>query len=152
TKVAFVSTLNSSYENEHGNSLKGKMYRNIDAWTNWRTDRYIAVSNTIRDGLLKAGIPEQMIGLVRNSIEINNMYLVEESSALRQRIGIPQDAVLSVLVGRLVWAKGYDDFIRAFAIVAQQIPDAYAVIAGDGELYSAIASQIKQAGLEQKIV
>lgn len=150
--VAFVSTLNSSYESEHGGSLKGKLYQVLDLWTNWKTDRYVAVSEAIRRDLLAAGIPESAVDLIHNSVEVDESAPSEDRQAVRARLGIPQDAFLCVLVGRLVWAKGYDDFIPAFSAAANLIPKAYAVIAGDGELFSALSDQIKQADLAEKVL
>jgi glycosyltransferase involved in cell wall biosynthesis len=144
--------LNSSYEYEHGGSLKGKIYRALDLWTNWKTDRYVAVSKAIRSDLLTAGIPESAVDLIHNSVEVDESAPSEDRHALRTRLGIPQDAFMCVLVGRLVWAKGYDDFIRAFSAVADRLPKIYAVIAGDGELFEALSNQVKQAGLEQRVL
>jgi glycosyltransferase involved in cell wall biosynthesis len=151
-KVAFVSTLNSSYESEQGGSLKGKIYQSIDLWTNWRTDLYVAVSETIRKNLLEAGIQARLIELIRNAVEADRSLSLENRQTTRSRIGVPQDAILYVLVGRLVWAKGYDDFITAFSRAVDQIPNLHAVIAGSGELYADLSEQIKQAGLEKRVI
>ena len=151
-RVAFVSTLNSSYESEHGSSLKGRIYRVLDLWTNWKTDRYVAVSEGIRKDLLLAGIQESAVDLIHNSVEVEESAPSEDRQVVRARLGVPHDAFLCVLVGRLVWAKGYDDFVRAFAAVADRCPKVHAVIAGDGELFESLSSQVKQAGLEQRVL
>ena len=150
-KVAFVSTLNSSYESEQGGSLKGKIYQSIDLWTNWKTDRYVAVSETIRKNLMDSGIQARLIELIRNAVEIDRSPSLENRQTTRSRLGVPQDAILCILVGRLVWAKGYDDFIRAFSRTVDRIPNLHAVIVGSGELYADLSEQIEQAGLEKRV-
>lgn len=151
TDVAFVSTLNSSYGDEHAGSWKGKAYSMIDHWTNYKTDRYIAVSKSILDGLLDGGVPADMVDLVTNAVDVDESFL-PNPKWIRHEIGVPNDAILYVSVGRLVWAKGYEDLIRAFGQVLDLVPNAYAVILGDGELFQTLDRQIKQAGLTDRLL
>jgi glycosyltransferase involved in cell wall biosynthesis len=151
TDVAFVSTLNSSYEEEFGKALRGRIYTQLDRWTNFNVDRYIAVSRGINQSLLKAGIPGSDIDLITNVVDVSHAALVEDRNLMRRSMGIPENATLCVSVGRLVWAKGHEDFIRAFALAAGRIKNAYAVIVGGGALYPALMEQIREAGLEDRI-
>ena len=151
TDVAFVSTLNSSYGDEHAGSWKGKAYSMIDHWTNYKTDRYIAVSKSILDGLLDGGVPADMVDLVTNAVDVDES-LLPNPKWIRHEIGVPNDAILYVSVGRLVWAKGHEDLIQAFGQVLDLVPNAYAVILGDGELFQTLDRQIKQAGLTDRLL
>lgn len=152
TEVAFVSTVNSSYFDEYGRGFKGRFYRFVDAHTNWRTDCHIAVSSVIKTELINAGVSEDTIHVIRNAVGNYGVSPLYEREAFRQHIGVPGDACLCASVGRLVWAKGYEDLIRAFRLVLEKIPNAYAVIAGEGILYSALLSQIRDAGLTGRIL
>ncbi len=152
TGVAFVSTVNSSYFDEYGGGFKGRLYRFVDAHTNWRTDGHIAVSSVIKTELIKAGIPEDTIHVIRNAVGINGVSPLYGREAFRQQIGVPKEAFLCASVGRLVWAKGHEDLVRAFGLVLEKIPNAYAVIAGEGILHSALLAQIKNAGLAERIL
>lgn len=151
TDVAFVSTLNSSYQDEHAGSWKGKVYSAIDRWTNSKADRYIAVSRSIVDGLLQAGISIDRVDLVTNAVEVDETLPSVDRKAIRQKIGVPDDAVLCVSVGRLVWAKGYEDLIDAFAVVTGQMPNVYSVILGDGELFEQLSERIRRSGLTDRV-
>jgi len=150
TDVAFVVTLNSSYEDEQGRALKGKFYAFLDRWTNFRTNRYIAVSDPIQKSLIKAGISSDLVDLVSNAVEGEDTFQSYDPKQTRREIGIPDDGFVCVSVGRLVWAKGFDDFIAAFASITDRNPNLYALILGDGVLYPALTRQIKEAGLENK--
>jgi glycosyltransferase involved in cell wall biosynthesis len=150
--VTFVSTLNSSYQNEFGQSVKGKLYSSIDQWTNRRADGYIAVSKPIQDDLLKTGVASEMVDVVTNAVEIDDTAQADDPRSIRRQIGVPDECQLCVSVGRLVWAKGYDDFIKAFASVSSQVPNAYAVILGGGELHSVLWAEIQDAGLTKRII
>ena len=153
TNIALVSTLNSLYLSEHGGNLKGRLYTVLDSLTNWKTDRYVAVSETIKDALLKTGVSEAMVDIIPNAVELSSRYDAGEKKRFRDSLGIPfeQDAVLCIAVGRLVWAKGFDDMIVAFKSVIEKIPNAYLLIIGGGELFSILQSQIDRSGLENRI-
>jgi glycosyltransferase involved in cell wall biosynthesis len=152
TGAALVSTLNSSYAQEHGGSLKGRIYSILDRMTNWRVDRYIAVSNSIKTALRANGISEDSIDLIRNAIAIERTSSRLEPAQLRSGLGLPTDAIICVAVGRLVWAKGYVDLIKAFAKIAPGMIKVYCVIVGEGPLHAELQEQIDQAGLSGRML
>ncbi|MBW4495131.1 MAG: glycosyltransferase family 4 protein [Oscillatoria princeps RMCB-10] len=53
--------------------------------------------------------------------------------------------------GRLVWEKGADILVRAFAKVAAEIPQARLLVAGDGPERDALASLISEHKLQQNV-
>ncbi len=152
TDVAFVATLNSAYRYEQGHTLKGRFYALLDGWTSGRTDRFIAVSEAIRQNLLESGLPAGMIDLVTNAVEIEAGPKTQDPAFLRRQWQIPADAFICTSIGRLVWAKGQDDFITAFSSIADRLPKAYALIAGEGVLYPVLSRQIQAAGLEKRMI
>jgi glycosyltransferase involved in cell wall biosynthesis len=153
SNIALVSTLNSLYLSEHGGNLKGRIYTALDFLTNWKTDHYVAVSETIKDALLMAGVSEAKVDVIHNAIEIDKRYNAEAKKRFRDdlEILIEQDSVLCVAVGRLVWAKGFDDMIIAFKSVVKKVHNAYLLIIGGGELFSILQSQIDEAGLHDRV-
>ena len=54
-------------------------------------------------------------------------------------------------VGQLVWHKGFDLLIDAFAGIVDDFKEVSLVIAGDGEFHSTLEKQIKDKKLEQRI-
>ncbi len=71
-------------------------------------------------------------------------YMPETTSPLTQQN--------IVSIGRLSKEKGMDDLVRAFSLISKKHPDWILHIVGDGDCRSAIEEQIKQNGLESKIV
>jgi glycosyltransferase involved in cell wall biosynthesis len=53
--------------------------------------------------------------------------------------------------GRLLWEKGADTLVDAFAKVAARVPGAMLLIAGDGPERDALSSQIDRLGLASKV-
>lgn len=148
--IALVATLNSWYESEHGGNLKGKLYTALDLLTNWNTKRYIVVSETVKKSLSHSRYAEENIDLIQNAIEIKDTFTLD-AKAFRESFGLPHDAVLCVAVGRLVWAKGYEDFISAFSAIAKMHKSVFAMIIGDGTLREALENRISQLGLDGRV-
>lgn len=147
----FVSTLNSFYRMEFGNSWKSRAYHAIDFITNWKTDKFVAVSETIQRGLAQNGISADKIVLIKNSIELPDPSKKIQISNLQLPPKFLENTFLCVLVGRLVWAKGFDDFISAFVLVTQRFENAKAIIIGDGELRDILSRQIKELELSDHV-
>jgi glycosyltransferase involved in cell wall biosynthesis len=55
--------------------------------------------------------------------------------ALRQRLGIPADAFVTLAVGRMVYKKGFDVLLRALALLPEEGRPVHAVFIGDGDLW-----------------
>lgn len=145
-----VSTLNSWYVSEHGGKVRGRIYTAIDLYVNWKTKRYIVVSETVRNELSSSGIAKDNIDLIRNAVEIKNSFVLTRSG-FRKELGIPNDAVIAVAVGRLVRVKGFDNFISAVARVAETDSNVFAIIIGGGALFNSLNNQIKKLGLSKRI-
>lgn len=152
TGAALVSTLNSWYADEHGgNSIKGKIYTALELMTNFSLDRYVTVSDMDRRSLLAAGQDGELVDLIYNAVTIDTKKVPLIRLELVERYHLPADAILCTTAGRLVWAKGYDDLINAFAILSQQNSRLHCLIAGDGELMPELQKMISDGGLQQRV-
>ncbi|MDX2161514.1 MAG: glycosyltransferase family 4 protein [bacterium] len=70
----------------------------------------------------------------------------------RAQHGIPADAPLIGVVGRLVPVKNHALFLNAAARIRQAMPAARFMLVGDGELRSALEAQIAALGLADAVV
>ncbi len=151
TGTTLVSTLNSWYNLEHGGSLKGRLYTLLELLTNFRLDGYIVVSASVRQAVLQAGIKAEMIDLIYNAVEIDPDTVPGDAGWLRSKFGLPAEAIVCTAVGRLVWAKGYEDLIRALAGIARQEPRLHCLILGEGELRKRLEDLILETGMEGRV-
>jgi glycosyltransferase involved in cell wall biosynthesis len=151
SQVAFVSTINSWYKDEHGGNLKGYIYQAVELVTNRHLDLYISVSQVIYDKLIAAGIAPNLIELIQNAIQIDPATIQTNREWLTKTYRLPDNAIVACAVGRLVWAKGYSTLIEAFSLLKDQYPNLYCLVVGDGELYETLNSQIQQAGLDERV-
>lgn len=150
--TALVSTLNSWYANEHGKaSRKGGIYTSLELLTNQSLDLYITVSEKDRESLLEAGIPENMVELIYNAVDVDTSSIPGDPVWLRKKFNLPADSIICTAVGRLVPVKGYDVLVTAVQKISAQVPQLYCLIIGEGECKEELSAQIHTAGLDDRI-
>jgi glycosyltransferase involved in cell wall biosynthesis len=91
--------------------------------------RVLAISGAVRDALVALGVPPARVKVVHNGVDPRSAGLARRG--MREEWGIPEEAPLVGMVGRLVDWKGPDVFIRAAALVARDIPQARFVLVGE---------------------
>jgi glycosyltransferase involved in cell wall biosynthesis len=150
TGLPIVSTLNSWYANEHGaSSLKGRLYSGMEFLTNRHLARYIAVSKDIHASLVNTGVDPARIDLIYNAVSIDADALPDLRPELISQYKLPPNAHIHLAAGRLVWVKGHNHMISAFAKAKDM--NLYGFIVGDGELREPLENQIREAGLEDRV-
>ena len=69
----------------------------------------------------------------------------------RRRFGLPPEGKMVLFVGRLSWMKGVDLVIKAFSLVASQVPDAFLAVAGTGEKRGELETLSRELGVREKV-
>jgi glycosyltransferase involved in cell wall biosynthesis len=99
--------------------------------------------------LLGMGVAPERAHLIPNGVDLERFQpRRERDGALRQRFGIAPEAPLVGFVGRLDHDKGPDVFVHAMALLHHMVPEAHAVLVGDGPLRKRAAELIEQMGLQ----
>jgi glycosyltransferase involved in cell wall biosynthesis len=118
--------------NEHlqvGMSLLPRREKMIRLMVRW-IDGVIAVSPGQADTWLARGYPRDRILVVPNGVEA--MEVDEPRSEIRRELGIPDSAVVALLVAALRPEKRGEDFVHAVRRARAERPELIGVIAGDG--------------------
>lgn len=114
--------------------LRGLVKRITFALRVFSCHQYVAVSKYVgQRHLQNARVPANLDVVVENGIVPFDSRGVSRG-AVRERIGIPADAFLVVLVSRATYYKGLDFAVRCVAALKEKIRDrpVYAVHCGDG--------------------
>jgi glycosyltransferase involved in cell wall biosynthesis len=127
------------------------LYQSLEFLTNQSLDLYITVSEKDRQMLLGAGIPEEAIELIYNTIDLDVSAIPADSASLKRQFDLPPDAIVCTGIGRLVPQKGFDIMTEAFQKIAAQVPNVYCLIVGEGDDKEKLLAQINAAGLERRI-
>lgn len=98
------------------------------------TDRFIAVADQHGRHLVDhERFPEGKVRVIRNGIDACRFRSLPDSGiAIRQRLGIPQNAPLCGIVAALRPEKNHLLFLRAAALASKQASDAHFVLVGEG--------------------
>ncbi len=108
----------------------------------------VAVSDFVRRQAIDFGIAPERVTTVRNTMPLPEPEPVGTRQAVRDELGLPQEAVVIGSVARLDYYKGQEDAINAFALIAGDHPTAYLLIAGDGTLEVLSLLKARAAALE----
>ncbi len=114
-------------------------------------DRYIAISEAVRDVLVKDGISADRISVVHSGIDLSRFEHVEDRD-LRGEFGLPEDAVVIGNLGALVDHKGHRYLLDAAPEVLDEHPEARFIICGEGELRGPLEEQRRRLGLEGHVL
>jgi len=138
--VPLVSTCHTWYDND----LKAIFYGVLDRLILRAYARVVAVSEDVRQRLLKSGVRAKKISVIRNGIDLRPF---DRAAALvKDELGWGAYQVVG-LVGRLSIEKGVDIFLHAAARVLAQCPDAKFIVAGDGPDRAGLETLIDQLGI-----
>lgn len=112
------------------------------------TDRLICVSQSEYEHALTLGIPAELLRLVVNGV---GDMPQGNGSAIRGRLGLPDEAIVFGFVGRLSAQKAPERLIAAFTKLAANVPSARLLMVGHGELEQAIRLQLETANLADRV-
>jgi glycosyltransferase involved in cell wall biosynthesis len=110
------------------------LFRAVERLLGVFTTHYVAGSAFIRD----VGVRRRVVPAARTTvIHYSSRQQVGDATPadrarLRADLGLPEDALLVALVGRVEDQKGVDHLVRAARSVTAQVPAAHVVVVGDG--------------------
>jgi len=112
--------------------------------------RVIAISRSVREQLLEAGVPARKIDLVSSAVEAADHQAERDRGWLLAELGIPRDVLLLGIVAQLIPRKGHLDLFKAM----QRMEDrsAWLLVLGQGELQSVLRRQVLELGLGDRVV
>lgn len=105
----------------------------------------VAVSQEVRNRLVKAGVPRDRVRLIANGIDpqpFQQHRAIEPNPDLPLTVGF---------VGRLSHEKGVDLFLQAAAIVSQQLPATRFVVFGDGPDRPVLEELVNRLSLKDRV-
>ncbi|MEP6939076.1 MAG: glycosyltransferase [Rudaea sp.] len=123
-----------------------KIYESIETRLMRRFESVCIVAEGMRRSLQEAGIRADRIHLIENGIDTDRFQPALEPWS-RASLDLPVDAVVFGGVMRLSVEKNPLGMLEAFAAVAERMPRAFLVIAGDGPQRAALLDRAAELGL-----
>ncbi len=124
--------------------LLARMIRSVDA--------FIAISDEIRDGLLKDGVRPERIHRVSNFVDPGTFHPPAPGGKERLKAAFGYDGgTLVLFTGRLVPRKGVEFLLEAWRGVISEFPDARLLVLGDGPIQGRLEKTAADLGISGSV-
>jgi glycogen(starch) synthase len=120
----------------------------IERWMANRADRVITCSHYMRGHVADIyGLEEERVSVIPNGIDPLDLQPVEDLDRLRGQFAAPHERLL-LLVGRLVYEKGFQLALDALPGLIERLGDVRFLVAGSGTHEQELRAQAARLGLD----
>jgi len=122
-------------------------------WTNFLTDRIIAVSKAARESSIDTEkvAPDKII-TIHNGIDPDVIDLSISRQEARRSFGVPERAFVVGTMGWFKPVKGFIHVIRSIPAVVSKYPHTRFILAGDGPLKGQLQEELRTLGVEKHVI
>jgi glycogen(starch) synthase len=150
-RAPFVVTIHATEYGRHQGHVDRhpqSYIHGVERWMANRAERVIACSAYMRDHVADVyGLEEERIWVVSNGIDPADLVPVENLAALRARFADPHERLV-LLVGRLVYEKGFHLALEALPDLIERLRTVRFVVAGSGTAEHELREQASRLGLD----
>ena len=152
-RIADLGLNNKVIYNPHGwafnmqqSAKKKEMYKWVEKISAHFCNKIVCISDAERESALREKICKpSKLQVIYNGIDLEEIEKTTPMS--RDQLGIPDDAFVVGMVGRLSKQKAPDTFVKAAKLIKEKIPNAFFLMVGDGELRDQTEELINQYDL-----
>jgi glycogen synthase len=120
----------------------------VERWVTNRADAVIACSHYMRGHVADIyGLDEDRISVIPNGIDPCDLQPLEDLERLRGEFAAPHERLV-LLVGRLVYEKGFQLALQALPDLIARLGDVRFLVAGSGTHEAALREQATELGLD----
>jgi glycogen(starch) synthase len=121
----------------------------VETWMANSADAVIACSSYMKDHVTDIyDLADQRVAVIPNGIDPLDLQPLEDLDALRARFAAPHERLV-LLVGRLVYEKGFQIALEALPGVIERLGDVRFLVAGSGTAEQELRSQARRLGLHE---
>jgi glycogen synthase len=148
--VPYVTTIHATEHGRHQGWVQDHPQSHIHGVERWmarRAERVIVCSYYMRGHVADIfDIDERRIAVIPNGIDPNDLRTVADLEALRREFAAPHEKLV-LLVGRLVYEKGFQLALDALPGVLAEVGNVRFLVAGSGTHEAALKEQARSLGL-----
>src|SRR5881227_152967 len=120
----------------------------VEKWMANRAERVITCSAYMREHVSDIyGLDEGRVTVIPNGIDPTDLVPVDDLDALRARFAQPHEKLV-LLVGRLVYEKGFQIALEALPPLIERVGDVRFLVAGSGTAEQELRDQASALGLD----
>jgi glycogen(starch) synthase len=151
-EIPYVTTIHATEHGRHQGWVDKSPQSDIHAIERWmahRADSVITCSHYMRGHVADIyDIDERRITVIPNGIDPRDLRPVDDLNALRLQFARP-DQKLVLLVGRLVYEKGFQLALDALPGVIEKVAGVRFLVAGSGTHEAELKAQAERLGLSE---
>lgn len=134
------------------NIIEKNLFILVERLTGKFTDKIIAISHSVKEALLVAGVvPEDRIVIAYSGIEIDKFRQNINREIKKAEFSIPKDYIIIGIVSRLADGKGHEVIINAIPKVLKVNRNIQFVFVGDGPLRTKLELLAKKEKVEDRV-
>ncbi len=121
----------------------------VERWITNRSDRVIACSTFMREQIVDVfGVDEDRVLVIPNGIDPEDLQPHDDEGLrkLRAEFAEPEESLV-LLVGRLVYEKGFQFALEALPQIIERLPNTRFIVAGSGTHEQELRRQAEELGL-----
>ena len=121
----------------------------VERWITNRSDRVIACSTFMREQIVDVfGVDEDRVLVIPNGIDPEDLQPHDDEGLrkLRAEFAKPEESLV-LLVGRLVYEKGFQFALEALPQIIERLPNTRFIVAGSGTHEQELRRQAEELGL-----
>jgi glycogen synthase len=149
-EIPYVTTIHATEHGRHQGWVDKPPQSNIHAIERWmanRADSVITCSHYMRGHAADIyDIDERRITVIPNGIDPSDLRPVDDLDTLRLKFAKPEEKLV-LLVGRLVYEKGFQLAFDALPGVIEKVPGVRFLVAGSGTHETELKAQAERLGL-----
>lgn len=127
-------------------------YRLLYRFAAHLTDGFIAVSNEVKEAIIRVNGPIQdRVFVICNGVDVNRYGRPVNKAEIRGQLSLKDDAYVIAMVGTLRPVKGHQFMLQAMASITPKHPEIQVLVIGDGELREELQKQAHQLSLSNHI-
>ena len=151
-RAPLVTTIHATEYGRHQGWVNKHPQSHIHGIENWitnRADRVIACSYYMREQVADIfGVPDEKVTVIPNGIDPDDLQPSDAAELARLRLEFaPRDHQLVLLIGRLVYEKGFQLALEAMPRVLEEAPGTRFLVAGSGTHEAELKRQAAELGL-----
>lgn len=114
------------------------------------TDGVVTVSQKVKDNMVElCGVSPERVEVITNGID-TDLFQPDESTRLevREALGYGKEIVAFGTVGRVVPVKDHVSYVKAFAKVVNENPNARLILVGNGDSMQEVESEVEKLNIQ----
>jgi glycogen(starch) synthase len=151
-RCPFVTTIHATEYGRHQGWVDKhpqSYIHGVERWMANRAERVITCSAYMREHVADVyGLEEEAIAVIGNGIDPAELVPVDDLDTLRSRFARP-DERLVLLVGRLVYEKGFQLALEALPGLIERVGNVRFLVAGSGTAEAELHEQAHDLGLDE---